>query len=209
MLNPRSASRSRSPSRRPQGQRGMVLLVALVVLVAMTVAGIAMIRSVDTATLVAGNLAFQQAATRASDKGIEQAIAIVRAKSLASPVTTHQDDPTSGYFATLRAADSPSGTTTWQSFWSTNYAASGAYAMPKDQFGNQVFFVIHRECANASPSGAGGQCVASPSITTSTGNSQEAGEIELNAASQVYYRITVRVTGPRRTESYVQSHVTM
>lgn len=205
MLNPRPKTRSRRSSR-GRGQRGMVLLVALVVLVAMTVAGIAMIRSVDTATLVAGNLAFQQAATRASDKGIEQALAIIRAKTAAG--ITHQDDSTTGYFATLRAADSPSATTSWQSFWSANYAAS-AYAMTKDQFDNQVFLVIHRECANASPSSTGGQCVASPKITTSTGNSQEAGEIELNAASQVYYRITVRVTGPRRTESYVQSHVTL
>ena len=65
-----------TPSRRqPASQQGMVLLIALVVLVAVMVAGIAMIRSVDTATLVAGNLAFEQAATHAADRGVEAAVA--------------------------------------------------------------------------------------------------------------------------------------
>ena len=50
-------------------QRGMVLLLTLIILVAMTLAGIGMMRSVDTATVVAGNLAFKQATTNAADGG--------------------------------------------------------------------------------------------------------------------------------------------
>jgi Tfp pilus assembly protein PilX len=44
----------------PSRIRGAVLFIALIVLVAMTLAGIAIMRSVDTATLIAGNLAFKQ-----------------------------------------------------------------------------------------------------------------------------------------------------
>lgn len=198
-------NRRRAPRQR-QRQGGIVLVVALLVLVAVSLAAVSIMRSVDTATLVAGNLAFQQAATRAGDKGIEQAIAVIQAKSAAG--TLHVDDPTNGYFATMRPADSPAAGTTWQSFWHSNYTSSSV-AIPKDQFDNQVSFVIHRECANAAPAGAGGQCVASPAVTKATGNSQEAGELELNASSAVYYRITVRVSGPRRTESYVQSHIAL
>jgi hypothetical protein len=53
--------------------------------------------------------------------------------------------------------------------------------------------------------------VESPAVTanSSGGNGQGAGDVQINAASQVYYRITVRVAGPKRTESYVQSHVAM
>ena len=50
-------------------QRGVVLLLTLLILVAMTLAGIGMMRSVDTATVVAGNLAFKQATTNAADGG--------------------------------------------------------------------------------------------------------------------------------------------
>jgi Tfp pilus assembly protein PilX len=186
-------------------QRGVVMIMALIVLVAITVAAIALTRSVDTATLIAGNLAFKKSATRAADKGIEQAVAILKQKAIAG--TLDSNDPSNGYFATLRSNDSPT-TENWQSFWATNYAAA-SYAMDVDQFGNQVSFVINRECANAAPPGAGGQCVASPAVTVAAGNSQEAGEIELATSSQIYYRITVRVSGPRRTESYVQSHIAM
>ncbi len=54
----------------PLRQRGAVLLIALIVLVAMTLAGIAMMRSVDTGILVSGNMAFRQSATLAADAGI-------------------------------------------------------------------------------------------------------------------------------------------
>jgi len=57
----------------PSRVRGAVLFIALIVLVAMSLAGIAIMRSVDTATLIAGNLAFKQGTMHSSDNGIEQA----------------------------------------------------------------------------------------------------------------------------------------
>ena len=54
-------------------QKGAVLFIALIVLVAMSLAGIALIRSVDTTNLIAGNLAFKQGATLGGDWGAEQA----------------------------------------------------------------------------------------------------------------------------------------
>lgn len=53
----------------PRGQRGVVLLITLIILVAMTLAGIGMMRSVDTGNIIAGNLAFRQATVNASDAG--------------------------------------------------------------------------------------------------------------------------------------------
>jgi type IV pilus assembly protein PilX len=166
-----------------------------------------MIRSVDTATLVSGNIAFEQAATYAADKGIEQALKMLIDKQGAGALDTN--DPSNGYYASLRSTDNPSGSQSWQAFWDATYNANNSVVLPTDQFANTVSFVVHRECANPKPPGSGGLCVASPRVTTSSGNAQEAGEVELQAASQIYYRITVRVSGPRRTESYVQSHVAL
>ena len=56
-------------------ERGVVLFIALLVMVALSLAGIALIRSADTATIVAGNLAFKQAAAAAVDRSVEQAVA--------------------------------------------------------------------------------------------------------------------------------------
>src|SRR5258705_7570907 len=83
--------------RAPRGaQRGVVLFIALIVLVAMTLAGLAMMRSVDTNNLIAGNLAFKSAAVSAGDAAIEAARAWVMSKT---PGELEADQPGSGYFA--------------------------------------------------------------------------------------------------------------
>ena len=56
-----------------RAQRGVILFIALIVLVAMSLAGIALMRSVDTNVLIAGNLAFRQATTNMADVGVEAA----------------------------------------------------------------------------------------------------------------------------------------
>ena len=56
-----------------RAQQGVVLFIALIILVAMTLAGIALMRSVDTNVLIAGNLAFRQANTMYADTGVEAA----------------------------------------------------------------------------------------------------------------------------------------
>ncbi|MDD2894255.1 MAG: hypothetical protein PHF20_10045 [Halothiobacillaceae bacterium] len=55
-------------------QRGTVLFFALVALVAMSLAAVALIRSVDTSTIIAGNLAFKQSATTTGDSGLNAAV---------------------------------------------------------------------------------------------------------------------------------------
>jgi type IV pilus assembly protein PilX len=56
-------------------QRGVVLFFTLIALVVMSLAAVALIRSVDTSTMIAGNLAFKQAGASSGDGGVEAAIA--------------------------------------------------------------------------------------------------------------------------------------
>src|ERR1700741_3462334 len=67
MRRPVSVSMSRR-------QQGVVLFISLIVLVAMSLAGIALMRSVDTATLVAGNMAFKQSSLQSSHSAISSAV---------------------------------------------------------------------------------------------------------------------------------------
>lgn len=80
----------------PRSQEGLALFVALIVLVAMSIAGVALIRSVDTGTLIARNLAFQQSATLSGDQGIETA----RTWLLNNSSSLTGDRPGNGYYAT-------------------------------------------------------------------------------------------------------------
>src|SRR5450631_4223239 len=71
MISRNTSSLTSSPSR----QRGVVLFVALIVMVGLSLAAIALIRSVDTTTTVIGNLAFRQASILPANLAIEEAAA--------------------------------------------------------------------------------------------------------------------------------------
>ena len=68
-------SRARCAPIRNSRERGVVLFIALIVMVAMSLAAIALMRSVDTTSAVIGNLAFRQASILPANYGIEDAAA--------------------------------------------------------------------------------------------------------------------------------------
>jgi hypothetical protein len=176
-------------------QRGAVLFIALIVLVAMSLAGIALIRGVDTANLIAGNLAFKQNATHGGDWGVEQA----RNWLQAQPAAGLYNDVPGLYSAAMQTgldftATDPSAP---DFDWSAN-----SFGPVPDPAGNQVRYVIHRMCDLAG-NPASQNCV-STSLGGTAGGSKGSVNPALPSTSQIYYRITVRVTGPRNTVSYVQ-----
>ena len=61
----------------PSRQLGVVIVIALIVLGAMALAGVALVRSMDTSTMVAGNFAFRQSAIQATDAGVEGAFIVL------------------------------------------------------------------------------------------------------------------------------------
>jgi Tfp pilus assembly protein PilX len=185
-------------------QHGTVLLIALILLVALSLAGIALIRSVSTSNMIAGNLAFQQGATHAADIGVETAVAFLEASS-SSGSTALYTSVTSGsgvrYMATRQ---DPAAGQSWDAFWNATLAGSGVVnTLAADAAGNTVSYVIHRLC-NATGAPVYPGCSASPTEAGSAGNSYGAGVVALTSPRQIYYRITTRVTGPRNTLSYVQ-----
>jgi Tfp pilus assembly protein PilX len=214
-----TATLRRGTASRPtahRAQRGIVLILALIVLAAMTLAGIGLMRSVFTGNRVAGNLAFQQAATHSADAGIEAAVAWLEGQNAASVATLYQDQVPGGgnlgYFASHQRNSDPDPTVagqSWEQSW-TQWAATGRVnTLAVDPAGNTVQFVIHRLCNAVGAPQTGIGCEASPTVVGSEGNSRGSGVLGLTTPSQRYYRITVRVSGPRNTVSYVQSIVAM
>lgn len=191
----------RNSARRSRHERGTVLLIALILLVVMTLAGIALVRSVSTSNIIAGNLAFQQATTHSADNGVETAVAFLEASSAGTTLHTSILTGANRYVAVRQ---DPAAGQSWDAFWNATLAGSGAVnTLAADAAGNTVSYVVHRLCNAAGlPTYPG--CSASPVDTGSGGNSMGAGVIQLNAPRQIYYRITARVTGPRNTLSYVQ-----
>ena len=136
----------------PSRQRGVVLFFALVALVAMSLAAVALIRSVDTGTIIAGNLAFKQSATSAGDAGIEAAITWLDTVSANNGGKSVLDDPTHhfnitnltarpGYFSNLDPDLDLFDAATWNSTDNKNVLAG-----TDSTTGNEIRFVIQRMC---------------------------------------------------------------
>jgi type IV pilus assembly protein PilX len=197
-------------------QRGISLLIALIVLVIMTLAGIELMRSVDTTNIIAGNLGFQQAATHSGDSAIESAIAWLQGQS---STALQNDVCASGYHASYTPSNEPPvstnpNTQSWVQWWNT-VAGQGCITAftATDQAGNQWSYTINRMCSAAgAPINSVNQYCSSPPIAVASNaavNDQVSGNLSLNASPQVYYRITANIAGPRGTRSYVQAIVAM
>ncbi len=184
-------------------QSGAVLFIALIVLVAMTLAGIAIMRSVDTATLIAGNIAFKQGTIQSGDRGIEQAYQWL----IANRPTLASTNLGTGYYSS-RADLNWSDPASW-----TNSRVLGA-----DAAGNTISYVIHRMCncpettynGNCA-TGEANQCAldipAGAAPPPAQGDSFVVGSPGFLQDPQVFYRITVRAQGPRNTSSFIQAMV--
>lgn len=210
---------SQTAGRHPQ--RGLALLVALLVLVAMSIAGIALVRSVDTASLIAGNIAFRQGATLAGDAGIEAA----RTYLLGGVTTSalENDQSGSGYYATRQDLLDLTGNRTpgvdsdnvqWPDT-SGNGPSPACLANP-DSAGNRVCYIVNRMCRDVGPI-TPENCSAAPPSTRSFANSKGIVTAEVSykgrdptlesttMTSSAYYRVTVRIAGPRNNVSFVQA----
>jgi Tfp pilus assembly protein PilX len=212
-MNPRRTFRAGRAG--AQRERGVVLLIALIVLVAMTLAGIGMMRSIDSGTMVAGNIGFREAAVATADTGVESA----RAWLIANQATLDTDNAAAGYYSTRQDALDMTGNMTTGGHDGVNWGGSDptqnvtAFTLGTvDTSGNAVFYLIHRMCSNTgsiNPSSNVGQNCAftSQSATGSTQSSPDYSSYGLTTAVHPYYRITVRVNGAKNTVSYVQAVV--
>jgi Tfp pilus assembly protein PilX len=189
----------------PRRQRGIVLLISLIVLVAMTLAGIGLMRSVDSSVVVAGNLAFKEAAVQAADRGSQEA-----AKWLANSATgtLQNTNDAVGYFS-ARFLPEPD----WFDIanWDRSVVLNGG---TPDAAGNVVRYVIHRMCTqpdtpyNGANAGVANECALYFATTAAAaGGSMAVGAPQFIGSPQLYYRVTTRVEGPRETVSVIQTSV--
>jgi hypothetical protein len=187
--------------------RGIVLFVALLVLVVLGLASMALLRAAETTTLVAGHLASSQAAIAAVDRGIEQAIGALWGSSpLIIDRTRH--DPAQNYYACVLASagtcliagsaipeipsvlESPS-----------LFAAAGLNTnlVEDDAAGHSIDYLIERLCLGL------GAPLASHCNLPASAPSGGQSEGTPQPSPDAYYRVTVKVTGPRNTAAYAQA----
>mgnify|MGYP003619889664 FL=1 len=198
---------------RPQRQHGLVLFFALIAMVVMSLAAVALIRAVDTSTLIAGNLAFRRSTTTSGDAGVEAALAWLTQTQTASAGISVQTDGTHpfnrtdlvarpGYFSSADPALDLTADATWT-------AANGSVLVGTDASGNTVSYLIQRMCRTANqPIQSAGCLFAGTSDSTSGMQTKRPQDVvTLPTALSPMLRITVRSSGPKATTSYIQAYV--
>lgn len=185
----------------PAKQAGVVLFIALIALIVMSLAAVALIRSVDTNTMIAGNLSFKQSALISADSGVETALTWL--SDPAKETVLGRDNSTSGYYASFSE--------------DAKALADGSNAQPAtganitagvDSSGNTIRYVIERMCKNTGAADTS-HCLYGPAGEDE--NSKSHCDLSNPCLGEptgaLLYRITTRVTGPKNTVSYSQAFV--
>ena len=179
-------------------QGGVVLFVALIVLIIMTLAGLALLRQMGAGASIAGNIAFKENATSVADRGSEFARQWVQANS----GLTASDLPAAGYWSSWALGVDPTAFD-----WNTQSRLLADDVLQTGQAGNTVRILIQRLCAlaNTGVAAPNQECSDAPVLNagTSQGGAGYPGVIP-GATPSPFYRITTRVEGPRSTISYTQ-----
>jgi Tfp pilus assembly protein PilX len=190
-------------------QRGVVLFIALIVMVAMSLAAIALIRSVDTTNAIVGNLAFRMASILPANASIEQAAAALFPDATDAPCPCAIPDKTTDYLAENYYARRLPGEDA-RGVPLLLQKSSTASLLPKQFDANEtataslnthVTYLIERMCLAVGTANEVNcdlvRPVANPGDTL--------GDTNFGAGRLPYYRVTVRVDGPKNTASFVQA----
>lgn len=173
---------------RKRGQSGVTIVVTLILMIVMLLGGVALARLTEVGTLAAGNSAYHEAAVQASEVGVNTAFAAVRA------LASEEANSGSWYFAQTQATDANGvPTVTWAS----------APEVVVGQF--SVRYVVDRLCTGTLPIGdAIRQCL---NKNVQTDNSRSSSSEKPDPIAAKLFRISVRITGPKGTQTWVQSLV--
>jgi Tfp pilus assembly protein PilX len=207
-------------------QRGVALIIVMISLLIMAFAAAAMLRSTDTATLIAGNLGFKKTAQATGDAGTEAAIAWLGVN--AGSAVLHADIAGSGYWSSSQEACDLTGQRTPGNAaddvnWAGGAAAAGCpmVALAANPAGVApgftISYVVNRVCnAPGDPASVVAADGVTPMVCSRQTNADSSnstrsaglyGNTPLSGVPQTYYRITTRVLGPRNTVRFVQAFV--
>lgn len=205
-------------------QRGASLLFALLTLGAMSLAAVALVRSVDTASLLAGNLGFKQASIAITGRAAEAAVGGLVALRSASKLGG--EEPGEGYYPIVYENLDPTNKRTTEATravvdWDNDGCAyaGGVFAKCLESkatdeiFGNKPRYVVMRMCTTTGASNASGNACAKP-ITSVLNEGPGRGAFGYPSGRNPalvdpgpYYRIVVRTVGARNTITYAETIV--
>jgi len=191
------------PQNAHNGQRGAVMLITLITLTLVMLSAMALIRSFETSLSMAGNLAFKRDLVNQAERGITQAISLFESGGALAALTDREANSAANNYQASILPTNSQGIPAILLMSDNDFKAIMTGADIADtQAGVTVRYVIDRLCSAAG-------------AATSTGCMRKAEEqggsvSEATKRASVYrpiYRISVRATGPRNSQVYLQTTI--
>jgi Tfp pilus assembly protein PilX len=174
-------------------QGGVALPVMLIMMLVMLVTSIYLLRSSNSATLAASNLAYDATLSRAVDFGLHTGFQWLSDTAAADKASLNAHDAANGYSAIMDTTWTPND----EKFWESSIVV-------QDPDGNRIRYAIHRMCSNPGGfSSATQRCLLTSANTVKIGNRMAIGESLASDAPayasspQIHYVITARIDGAR------------
>lgn len=193
--------------RRP-AERGVVLLLCLIVLVVLLAGGVAVMRSMNTSLSSAGNLAFKRDLVNQGEQAADTALKLFSTGALSAAGADLVNVKARNYSAERLPSNDrgiPLALLSDDAFDTVASASNDIKdASRKDQI--KVRYIIDRLC-NAPGASSKTNCVYAPATTDVRGGSVQESHRPPTPKALVY-RLSVRVDGPRDTQVFLQSSFT-
>lgn len=184
-------------------QQGVILPVALVALLVIMIASVGLIRSTDTSSQVAGNLAFKQDAANQGERAALLVQNLFDTGALSNTTNRETDQIANNYYASIQTSHQTGlpnvlmDTSQFDSLFGANNIVDTASQIT-------VRYVVERMCYSDGT-------VTISNCVTSTLNSDVGGDA-MNLGNQgkaigsdsPIYRLSIRVTGPLNTNAFMQ-----
>lgn len=187
-----------------RAQRGVVLLFAMIALVVLLIGSIALMRSMNTSLFTTGNFGFKRDLTNQGERAMALVLATVQGGALATEAAREATSAANNYSASILPTNGEGLPLALLS--DAAFAAVGVNGndIAAADMGVTVRYVIDRLCATAGPASAD-----SCSIASAPPQGESAGSPTPEPPMQFVYRVSIRVDGPRRTQSFFQSTFTI
>lgn len=195
-----------APLKNKQVQQGVVLPVTLISLIIMLIASVALIRSTDNSLLSAGHISFKRDIINQAERAIPEIRNrfILNTGALNTVSNREKNLLTSNYYASIQPTNANGipnvllNTTTFDGLFSSNNIVDSSA-------GITIRYLIDRMCFKVGEVDVS-NCSTVSSTTDTGGDAMQLGnEGKASGVDVPVYRISIRVTGPRNTEAFIQS----
>ncbi len=182
-----------------QTQRGVTVVVVLVILSVMLLGGLALARMTETGSLVFGNVAAKDASVLASEAAVNEAFNRISALNF-----DQTNDQAGWYRAQMQATDG-NGLPTLNFDQGALVGIGTILGSEKPRY--EARYVVERMCNTAAVSDIIQQCLVR--MKEAKTQAIDADRAQIAPENMKQFRITVRVTDQRGTTTWVQSLATV